>query len=1053
MDVFKTIFEAEPQFQRLLATLDEVNKKYGQSTAEINKQEAEMQALLVQEKKLLDARSKAQNPNQAVKLNKELDLTKKKIAELNAQLRLTAQANQTVDKTAKTAGDRMGKAFAVASINAAKKEIQAINTQTRILNTNVSSVSSGAKEFLSSLKNQNGVIAIKDFNGIFHDLDGNIIASYSNLRKLKNQAAQSFGTAEGEKYVEMVGHIEKKLKLAHEGMIAFTSENKFKTVGLLTEEIAVNIARFDFEGASEKSKLLSTLVSKITFKEALISVKQLGESLFNVGKALLVNPLFLLGTIIFAAVESFEALEKSAERTVEVMEALFEAERKVRDETLALSRVNRQLAREIEVNAQREYKVNGERQKARDKFIQEYLDAIRHKNDEEDKLNKEADKARDEDGFKATKRLYEFLGGETELTKQQKEGLLKIQLAHNEHMKELERNLHLETLKATEEEIKAQKDKIIELNKAIAEAAANNKSFDIEFKLKPLSQQQIKAGFDLQRQEVERNRAEELRLANLQFADEFKKKEILAKINKEFNLQQVLINKQEKLKQIEAAKEAGEIEIKIRKDVADKNNELLLNDLNSVKDLEEKRLAILSAVTVDESLVESQKATIKLSINAKYYEELAKITDKDFNRQIDIASDEIELLKKTIAEKKLAKFDTTKDEQELNEKLRAFDVLLSKSTIEQLKIRTDAERAAAEDEREINDALFNEIKAFNEELTRDEETQLTLRNASQSRHTLARVHDLQRKLDTLSLLERENTKEYRDLLAEKKKADQQYVKEVIQEYVDAYATISQAAFDAIKQVLQQQLDSLNKQTELQEKRVEDAKAIADKGNAEQLEEEEKRLDDLNKKREKFVRQQQALATAELISNTAIAVSKAAAQTGVGAAAGVAAALLALVAGLASARAIASQAAYYKGGEFEGYTGDGNPTQESMAVGRKPYVYHKREFIFNHQKTDENLDIFRRIHRGQVNLRDWENKVKMYDLNKARFNVAADTTMNPVILQQNGDIRALEGKLDGVIKAIQDQPGMKIALTREGVYGFVTAYEARQDLIKELAGGK
>ena len=107
---------------------------------------------------------------------------------------------------------------------------------------------------------------------------------------------------------------------------------------------------------------------------------------------------------------------------------------------------------------------------------------------------------------------------------------------------------------------------------------------------------------------------------------------------------------------------------------------------------------------------------------------------------------------------------------------------------------------------------------------------------------------------------------------------------------------------------------------------------------------------MNKKRENYVRQQQALAVLELVANTSVAVSKAASQTGVAAGVGIAAALLALVAGLASARAIASQAAFYDGG----YTGDGNPREESNTIGgrraNRNYVWHKGEFVMDHKKT-------------------------------------------------------------------------------------------------------
>lgn len=60
-------------------------------------------------------------------------------------------------------------------------------------------------------------------------------------------------------------------------------------------------------------------------------------------------------------------------------------------------------------------------------------------------------------------------------------------------------------------------------------------------------------------------------------------------------------------------------------------------------------------------------------------------------------------------------------------------------------------------------------------------------------------------------------------------------------------------------------------------------------------------------------------------------------------AGAIAAATATIQGLARVAAI-NNAKFYEGG----YTGDGDPRSESLAVGPKPYIYHKREYVVPHQ---------------------------------------------------------------------------------------------------------
>ncbi len=270
-------------------------------------------------------------------------------------------------------------------------------------------------------------------------------------------------------------------------------------------------------------------------------------------------------------------------------------------------------------------------------------------------------------------------------------------------------------------------------------------------------------------------------------------------------------------------------------------------------------------------------------------------------------------------------------------------------------------------------------------------------------------------------------------------------KDRMQDNVKYFADLLKALIDATQQMLAIKIRETDVLIENQERRVQAAKDIAGRGNAELLELEQKRLDDLNKQREKYVRQQQGLAAIELVANTAIAVSKAAAQGGVAAGVTIAAALIALIAGLASARSIASQAAYYEGG----YTGDGNPRDESMAVGKRPYTYHKAEFVMDHKKTRQFRDIFEDIHGGKINLKEWKHKVQMFDsMGGMAFNTSNPYTMNPQI-NNIIELKSLEGKLDNLNQSFRSLR-LGLNVDEDGFTTFVSKRIERNNFIKNLA---
>lgn len=212
------------------------------------------------------------------------------------------------------------------------------------------------------------------------------------------------------------------------------------------------------------------------------------------------------------------------------------------------------------------------------------------------------------------------------------------------------------------------------------------------------------------------------------------------------------------------------------------------------------------------------------------------------------------------------------------------------------------------------------------------------------------------------------------------------LKQLVKTYADYFGQISTAIigiFNAINEASIKHTDLLISQ---QEKRIDtltkaqgDGLTLAEKGNAKMLELERQRLQDLHNERAKAVKQQQQLNTLQIISDTAVMVAKAASEGGVAAAVTIAVAMAGLIAGLISARSVSSSAGYFKGGETEGgYTGDGSIFGQSTKLGNKPYIYHNKEFVMNNVLTSRYLDIFRDVHAGKVDLRDWKMKSELFD---------------------------------------------------------------------------
>lgn len=378
---------------------------------------------------------------------------------------------------------------------------------------------------------------------------------------------------------------------------------------------------------------------------------------------------------------------------------------------------------------------------------------------------------------------------------------------------------------------------------------------------------------------------------------------------------------------------------------------------------------------------------------------------------------EAELLKKTLQDLGQVDFDTQlENQQTANEKLKsqqeaAYDELgkaTSKKAREAIQAeideRTKALIAGLEKEREIREKAIIAQRDFDLSQAGLTEEQKKLIKAKADLEILKLNNDFnQQKADQ----DKEG--------AEKSKENQ---KAATEEILKGIQEVTKATIDLINSVIEARIMETEKAIENQNKRIEKAKEIAEKGNAEILQLEEERLEKLNQEKARYVRQQQALGLIELAINSAIAISKAAAEGGAAAPFTIAATLIALAAGFIQAKAQAAAAGGFAKG---GYTGDGGKYDPAGVV-------HKGEFVFDQQKTRKYRGLFEDIHRGRDPF------------------VASGLGEKIVVMNNFG----VDEKLTRIEKAIRDQKGLNLSISEKGIHGIVSTIQWKESRIRSRA---
>lgn len=1081
------ILEVDADYRKLSEGLAVVNERFGKTHDAAKDVSAEIAKLATQEVKLLEGRAKANNPSVMVKFTAEIKKVRTEMEKLQQSEKDVVKETNELAKSGQKLEAGLRKAFNVATIDAARnstrqlaKEIDNVFAPDQNRNP-IENIDEGAKKGrteIQKLKDEykamvNEAIKLKragDEIGYQKAIveAGKLKEELKDLNEGVNAIDQGFGNVEGA--IATVGGIAGGFEAAAGAAALFGGE---------TEEIEramqkVRATQAILNGLREVSTLLekkeaaNVFLSNVAYyaKAAAMSVATGAAVAFNA--VLNANPIFLLITAIVAITvglaylggllgsigQAFVWLGEAAYTALNIMTFGLLGFLTSGDSLLD------QLKKQLDAT-----KKQMEAEKKRRQEIEKTAASLLRQADAEAKLRRAKAEA-----FELEKRLLE---------------------AQNKDTKKRQ----LETLKNAESSIKSEIKLRLDAASRLKEIADKNlKDADVVgitnklLGLTDADKLQTAEGV----LEFEKNIKKLKELSQVgggtQFFQDRKLKDALSGTAEDF---------EELRKTIEDEKEA---ELEIFTSLADKAKEKADKIKDIISDLRDELESIQdenAGQRIESLLFDDDKINASIDLKKKIFNReldqrrealkaegtLTKEAD-ELLAQIRIENNnnfEAERTQQLVAASKERQTQLIESENELSQ----MEIELGELGLTVEKTNFDARIALAQDyyakrielahtlgeseddirkielQRDIDikklqKSQLDELIATNaakfDEKTRHELAMAQLAKASESEQLQIQIEAESLKLATLIMsgqaqtLEAEKTNNtIKELEAKQKEVQEKERQERIVRILEDIKKIVDASLAAANQIIQAEINKADKLIQLQQKRVDDVARIAESGNAELLELEQKRLDDLNKEKERFVRQQQALAVVELVANSAIAIAKAAAEGGAAAPITIAATLIALIAGLAAARQAASTAAFYEGG----YTGDGNPRDVSTALGNKPYEYHKAEWVFNHEKTDQFYDVFKRVHMGEIDLNEWESKVNAFDaLNFDNMQLLQPVAMP--IHDNSADMNELKGLMSELIYAYKATPQAKIVLDKAGFSAHLKSYQDQQSSIDHMA---
>ena len=283
---------------------------------------------------------------------------------------------------------------------------------------------------------------------------------------------------------------------------------------------------------------------------------------------------------------------------------------------------------------------------------------------------------------------------------------------------------------------------------------------------------------------------------------------------------------------------------------------------------------------------------------------------------------------------------------------------------------------------------------------------------------------------------------------------------------DAISGISSLVFDAIKAASEAAIQSIDAALERQRSSVSEIREGLKQGgeaaqnlSAELLEAEERRLEELNKMRQREIERQRAAASIELVLQSSIAIAKAAAAGGSAAPFTIAATLAALAIGLAKAKAQAEQAVptaetgakVLDGGRIR--KADGKVVGPRHKDGGVLLEVEGGETIFSRDHSQAFAPLFDGIHSGAVSPRSLDMLRLPEDVRAAPFRAAS--VLAPQINVDNSGVEQRLDRLEATLAAVGDKISrdQKFIISQDAATLGLHVEKAQKRALKQRKGRK
>lgn len=178
---------------------------------------------------------------------------------------------------------------------------------------------------------------LKQLGTAFDSADNAGKSLKAQLRELQQQLANT--DPQTQKYRDLTkaaGELKDKIQDAAQAVgtqAGGAFEKVSGSIGLVTSRLL----SLDFQGAAEGAKLFAQNAADLKLKDVSEGLKGLTSTLGNLGKALLTNPIFLLGTVLVGIISNFEALKNSGGALGSIFTSLSDSVTFLKDSLLALS--------------------------------------------------------------------------------------------------------------------------------------------------------------------------------------------------------------------------------------------------------------------------------------------------------------------------------------------------------------------------------------------------------------------------------------------------------------------------------------------------------------------------------------------------------------------------------------------------------------------------------------------------------------------------------------------------------------------------------------------